>query len=102
MIYMVDHGYNDAATEPAWHAWYAGYLQKLVSVPGIHGAQRFRVRGSAPSRYLAMYSIDSADVYTSQAYKNIGGGGSQSAAFTCVCAVDAQPVRRRGPRADGT
>ena len=28
-----------------------------------------------------MYSIDSADVYTSEAYKNIGGGGSQSARF---------------------
>ena len=28
-----------------------------------------------------MYSIDSADVYASEAYKNIGGGGSQSARF---------------------
>src|SRR5688572_860038 len=28
-----------------------------------------------------MYSIDSADVYASEGYKNIGGGGSQSARF---------------------
>lgn len=81
MIYMVDHVYTDPATEPAWHEWYAGYLRKLVSVPGIHSAQRFKAVGRTPSRYLAMYSIDSADVYTSEGYKNIGGGGSQSARF---------------------
>jgi hypothetical protein len=28
-----------------------------------------------------MYSIDSAEVYASDAYRNMGGGGSQSAAF---------------------
>jgi len=81
MIYMVDHVYADPATEQAWHEWYAGYLQKLLSVPGIHTAQRFKALGCTPSRYLAMYSIESEDVYTSAAYKNIGGGGSQSARF---------------------
>ena len=78
---MVDHVYTDPATEPAWHEWYAGYLKKLVSVPGLHSAQRFKALGCTPSRYLAMYSIDSGDVYTSDAYKNMGGGGSQSARF---------------------
>src|SRR5688572_1022932 len=81
MIYMVDHVYTDSATEQAWHEWYAGYLRKLTSVPGIHTAQRFKAVGRTPSRYLAMYSIDSADVYASEGYKNIGGGGSQSARF---------------------
>jgi hypothetical protein len=81
MIYMVDHVYTDAATERAWHDWYAGYLQKLLSVPGIHTAQRFKAVGCKPSRYLAMYSIESNDVYSSEGYKNIGGGGSQSARF---------------------
>lgn len=81
MIYMVDHVFADPATEPGWHEWYAGYLRKLVSVPGIHTAQRFRAIGHTPSRYLAMYSIDSADVYTSEGYKAIGGGGSQSKRF---------------------
>ncbi len=81
MIYMVDHVFTESALEPAWHEWYAGYLQKLLSVPGIHSAQRFKAVDHTPSRYLAMYSIDSADVYTSEGYKNIGGGGSQSARF---------------------
>jgi hypothetical protein len=81
MIYMVDHVYADPSTEQAWHEWYAGYLQKLICVPGIHTAQRFKALGCTPSRYLAMYSIDSADVYASDAYRNMGGGGSQSARF---------------------
>ena len=81
MIYMVDHVYADPATEPAWHEWYTGYLKKLVSVPGIHTAQRFKMIGASPARYLAMYSIDSADVYESAGYKGIGGGGSQSKRF---------------------
>ncbi len=81
MIYMVDHVFTDPAQEPAWHAWYDDYLKKLLSVPGIHSTQRFKAVGHAPSRFLAMYSIDSADVYTSEGYKKIGGGGSQSARF---------------------
>ena len=81
MIYMVDHVFTDTALEPAWHEWYSGYLKKLISVPGIHTAQRFRALGCTPSRFLAMYSIESADVYTSDAYKGIGGGGSQSVRF---------------------
>ena len=78
---MVDHVYTDPTTEPAWHDWYAGYLQKLVSVPGLRTAQRFKALGCIPSRYLAMYSIDSGAVFASAPYKNIGGGGSQSARF---------------------
>jgi hypothetical protein len=78
---MVDHVYGDAATEPAWHDWYAGYLQKLVAVPGIGSAQRFRALDCSPPRYLAMYSVASADVFDSDAYRSMGGGGSQSARF---------------------
>jgi hypothetical protein len=81
MIYMVDHVYTDPETEAEWHAWYSAYLHKLVAVPGIHTAQRFKVIDAMPSRYLAMYSIDSLDVYSSDAYRRMGGGGSQSARF---------------------
>lgn len=81
MIYMVDHVFADAPTEPEWHAWYSAYLRKLVAVPGIHSAQRFKAIGCAPSRYLAMYTVESAAVFTSDAYKQMGGGGSQSARF---------------------
>ena len=81
MIYMVDHIFANLQTEPAWHEWYTGYLQKLLSVPDFGSAQRFRAIGEPLPRFLAMYSVKSAAVYDSQAYKNIGGGGSQSARF---------------------
>jgi hypothetical protein len=81
MIYMVDHVFANPQTEPAWHEWYCGYLQKLMSVPGFGSAQRFKAVGETPHRFLAMYAVESAAVYESQGYKNIGGGGSQSARF---------------------
>ena len=81
MIYMVDHVFEDPATEPDWHAWYADYLRKLTAVPGIRSAQRFKALGCTPSRYLAMYTVDSAEVFTSEPYKAMGGGGSRSARF---------------------
>lgn len=87
MIYVVDHVFNDPSTEPSWHEWYAGYLQRLLSVPGIDSAQRFKAIGHTPSRYLAMYSIESEDVYSSAGYKGIGGGGSQSARFHSAYAL---------------
>ena len=104
---MVDHVFTDPALEPEWHEWYAGYLQKLISVPGIHTAQRFKAIGHTPSRYLAMYSIDSEKVYTSEGYEKIGGGGSQSARFhpayglwtRNLCAgADRAPVVQAGQR----
>jgi hypothetical protein len=81
MIYMVDHIFANPQTEPAWHEWYTGYLQKLLSVPGFGSAQRFKALNETPPRFLAMYSVASAAVYDSPAYKNMGGGGSQSARF---------------------
>ena len=81
MIYMVDHIFANPQTEPAWHEWYTGYLQKLLSVPGFGSAQRFKAIDETPHRFLAMYAVESAAVYESQGYKNIGGGGSQSARF---------------------
>jgi hypothetical protein len=81
MIYMVDHVFADPATETAWHEWYAGYLRELVRVPGIESAQRFKAIGAAPPRFLAMYSVASAEVFSSAAYKAMGGGGSRSTRF---------------------
>ncbi|HTE16710.1 MAG TPA: hypothetical protein VK642_16695 [Burkholderiales bacterium] len=78
---MVDHIFANPQTEPAWHEWYAGYLHKLLGVPGFGSAQRFKAIDETPSRFLAMYSVQSAAVYDSPAYKNMGGGGSQSARF---------------------
>lgn len=82
MIYMVDHVYMDPTTEGEWHEWYAGHIRDLLSVPGLSTAQRFKAIGVTPSRFLAMYTIESAAVYDSPAYKQgVHRGGSDRARF---------------------
>jgi hypothetical protein len=77
MIYMVEQIFNNAERETEWNAWYMGHLWVLLSVPGIDTAQRLRQVGT-PSSYLAIYSVASPEVYDSEAYANVGGGGHAS------------------------
>ena len=60
-----------------WHAWYETYLAQLVLLPGLSTAQRFRAvaLGTPSWAYLALYSVASLDVFASDAYRRIGGGG---------------------------
>jgi len=83
VIYSVELNFSDPEREDEWHAWYESYLAQLVSLPGLSTAQRFRaVRPGVQSwEYLALYSVASLDVFTSQAYQHMGGGGHASARF---------------------
>lgn len=83
MIYMVELNFNDPAREDEWNAWYETYLTQLVSLPGLSTAQRFRAMtpGAQPWDYLALYSLASLDVFESDAYRKMGGGGNASARF---------------------
>ena len=90
MLYTVELNFTDPAREAEWNAWYETYLAQLVSLPGLLTAQRFRavVPGAQPWEYLALYSVASLDVFASEAYRNIGGGGHASVRFTAA-------IRRR-------
>lgn len=83
MIYSVELNFSDLDREEEWHAWYESYLKKLVSLEGLNTAQRFRAVSpeSVTWRFLALYSLDSLDVYETNAYRNIGGGGNASVAY---------------------
>ena len=83
MIYTVELNFSDAAREDAWNAWYETYLAQLVSLPGLSTAQRFRsvAPGAQRWEYLALYSVASIDVFESEAYRKIGGGGNASVRF---------------------
>ena len=83
MIYMVELNFSDPAREDEWNAWYETYLTQLVSLPGLSTAQRFRAvtPGAQPWDYLALYSLASLDVFESEAYRQMGGGGNASARF---------------------
>ena len=81
MIYMVEHTFCLPAFEDEWNAWYSGNLRVLLSVPGIDSAQRFRVPDAHPPRYMAMYTLSGPEVFESNAYRNAGGGGTNSVRF---------------------
>lgn len=82
MIYTVELNFSDPDTAE-WHAWYESYLKQLVTLPGLSTAQRFQAVDKAAQHweYLALYSLASLDVYDSDAYRAIGGGGNASRAF---------------------
>lgn len=73
MLYIVEMDLPDATLLDEWHAWYADHLRKLLSVPGFRTAQRFQSTTPAASPFVAVYSIDSADVLTSAPYRAKAG-----------------------------
>jgi hypothetical protein len=83
MIYTVELNFTDTPRIDEWNAWYETYLQKLVTLPGLSTAQRYRAvdPGAQHWEYLALYSIASLDVYETDAYRAIGGGGLASADY---------------------
>jgi len=76
MIYNVEAALGLEQSEDDWQRWYADMKppQSLLSVPGMRSAQRFKGVTHKPYAYAAIYSVDSPDVLTSEAYRNIGGG----------------------------
>ncbi len=83
MIYVVELNFSGSGREVEWNAWYETYLRKLVTLDGLETAQRFRAVSPDAQHweYLALYSIASLDMYDSEAYRNIGGGGGASIHF---------------------
>ncbi len=83
MIYMVELNYSDPSTTKKWNSWYETYLRQLVSLDGLATAQRFQAveKGTQFWEYLALYTVPNLDVYDTDAYRAIGGGGNASKAF---------------------
>src|SRR5688572_24810043 len=73
MLYMAEMDMPDVALLEAWNAWYAGHLQKLLSIPGFRSAQRFAATTPHDAPYLVIYEVDSADVLVSDAYRAKAG-----------------------------
>jgi hypothetical protein len=80
-IYMVQHTFSRPDWEDEWNAWYEKNLKVLLAVPGFRSGQRFKALDGKPPRYMAVYTVDSADVFESKAYIDAGGGGTNSQRF---------------------
>ena len=75
MLYIVECRYADPQTEASWNTFYSQHkLPALVSVNGFSASQRFKALDSGSPLYLAIHSIEDADVLTGQEYRHKGGG----------------------------
>lgn len=75
MIYTVECGYIDPASEAEWNDFYSrDKLPALVSVGGFHTSQRFKAMSGAGPTYLALHSIDNPEVLQGDDYRQKGGG----------------------------
>ena len=79
MLYVVEMDFTQPARKAAWDAWYAMHLEVLLTVPGFHTAQRFLCALPHRAPYLAVYTVDSAEVFESGAYRERGGRDSTGA-----------------------
>ena len=76
MLYMVELDFVALARKSEWDAWYTRHLLVLLSVPGFHTAQRFVCTTPHAAPYLAVYTVDSPEVFESAPYRARGGRDS--------------------------
>src|SRR5512132_1707996 len=69
MIYMVEMALLDTARRAEWDAWYVAHQHRLLSIPGFRASQRFEAIHPAPSPFVALHEVASADVFTSPPYR---------------------------------
>lgn len=75
MFYTVECSYNDAESEADWNAFYSQQkLPALISVTGFTTSQRFRALKSGCPAYLAIHTVNDAEVLSSEEYRLKGGG----------------------------
>jgi len=73
MIYMVEMALLETSRRVDWDAWYVAHQHRLLSIPGIRASQRFECVHAAEAPFVALHEVDSADVFTSPAYRAQAG-----------------------------
>jgi hypothetical protein len=76
MLYVVEMAFGERSRQAEWDAWYLEHLHVLLSVPGFHTAQRFVCLSPWRAPWLAIYSVDAAEVFESAPYRARGGRDS--------------------------
>jgi len=75
MIFMSQSGLSDPNREADWDVWYRDHLRIMASVNGVDSAQRFKTTTPGYSPSLAMYTMESAAVFSDPYYLSIRGMG---------------------------
>jgi hypothetical protein len=76
MLYVVELDFTQPTRKAEWDAWYLEHVDILLLVPGIHTAQRFVCLTPWSAPYLAIYSVESPEVFESAPYRARGGRDS--------------------------
>ncbi len=96
-LYLVKSRLRSPIDEPRWNEWYdQTHLRDLLSVPGFRGAARYaEVNGDG---YLAVYEIESPEVFDEPRYREVTGWGEwhdRVAGWTrTVARVESDELRR--------
>jgi hypothetical protein len=75
MIFMSQSGLIDSGRKAEWDLWYLEHLRVMITVPGIHSAQRFETDHPDWPPSLAMYTVVSAAVFDDKYYRQVRGMG---------------------------
>jgi hypothetical protein len=75
VIFISQSGFLDPEQKKEWDAWYIEHLKIMATVPGIHSAQRFETTSDGQPPSLAMYTVDSPEIFTDPYYLSIRGMG---------------------------
>jgi RimJ/RimL family protein N-acetyltransferase len=75
MIFFSESGLIEPSRRPEWDEWYKGHLAAMASVPGVLSAQRFAALDTGVPPSLAMYTVTSPAVFTSDIYLRVRGMG---------------------------
>ena len=80
MIYTVEAALDGDESEIEWELWYHHMKPPhvILTVPGVHSAQRFESVSIRPKQYFAIYGVESLEVMESAAYRQAGGGRFQT------------------------
>lgn len=78
MFYTVEIDFNNPEQEPIWNEWYHNNLPLMLTVPGFETAQRFEKEAGKGFRFLAAYTLSGPEVFASDAYRDVGGGGAST------------------------
>jgi hypothetical protein len=88
MLYVVEMDFSAPARQAEWDAWYLEHLHVLLSVPGFHSAQRFACLTPWRAPWLAIYTVDSPEVFESAPYRERGGRDSTGEWKPLMCNWD--------------
>jgi hypothetical protein len=73
MVYMVEMALLVPERRADWDAWYVAHQHRLLSIAGFRATQRFEAIHDAPSPFVALHEVASADVFTSETYRAMAG-----------------------------